>query len=62
MNGIVVMTTHDEKEIMESDKCLVMCEGHLREVTEGCRKMEQIRKLMGDAGRRIFKDLTVRSE
>nr|WP_317379452.1 ABC transporter ATP-binding protein [uncultured Faecalimonas sp.] len=47
MNGIVVMTTHDEKEIMESDKCLVMCEGHLREVTEGCRKMEQIRKLMG---------------
>ena len=47
MNGIVIMTTHDEKEIMESDKCLVMCEGYLRETGTESREIEQIKRMMG---------------
>ena len=32
---------------MESDKCLVMCEGYLRETGTESREIEQIRRMMG---------------
>lgn len=46
MNGIVVITTHDEKEIIESDRCLVMYEGTLREVPEEKRDISVIMAMM----------------
>lgn len=32
MNGIVIMTTHDESEIVNADRCLVMQKGQLTEL------------------------------
>lgn len=46
MNGIVIMTTHDEKEILESDRCLVMCQGHLREMPKEQLSISALRKMM----------------
>lgn len=34
MNGIVIMTTHDEHEILTSDRCLLMKDGRLTEVSK----------------------------
>ncbi len=37
MNGIIIMTTHDEQEIMECDRCLIMEEGKVTELPK-CEK------------------------
>lgn len=42
-NGIVVMTTHDEGEIMNADRCLVMVDGKLEDVTDLNVRMQKIR-------------------
>lgn len=42
MNGIVVMTTHDEKEILSADRCLVMREGTMLELDRAEISMERI--------------------
>lgn len=44
MNGIVVMTTHDEEEIMGADRCLVMNEGTMLELTGNQINMNEIRR------------------
>lgn len=43
MNGIVVMTTHNENEILAADRCLVMSEGNLIELTGDDINMQKIR-------------------
>lgn len=42
-NGIVVMTTHDESEIMKADRCMVMVDGRLEDVSEPSIRMQKIR-------------------
>lgn len=34
MNGIIIMTTHDEQEIMDCDRCLIMKDGKLTELPQ----------------------------
>ena len=46
MNGIIVMTTHDEKEILSCDRCLLMQEGHLTELSKEEQNMSSIRKML----------------
>lgn len=46
MNGIIVMTTHDEKEILSSDRCLLMQEGHLTELSKEEQDMDRIRRML----------------
>lgn len=43
-NGIVVMTTHDESEICAADRCLVMREGRLFEITDRTARMQKVRE------------------
>ncbi len=38
LNGILLITTHDEMEIRECDRCLVMAEGRLSEYQKGERE------------------------
>lgn len=42
MNGMVVMTTHDEMEILSADRCLVMEDGNIHELTGDEIQMERI--------------------
>lgn len=42
-NGIILMTTHEEKEILSADRCLVMQEGHILEFSNNEISMQQIR-------------------
>ena len=42
-NGIVIMTTHDEKEIMSADRCMIMLDGKLVELTDKTERWNQIR-------------------
>lgn len=44
MNGIVIMTTHDENEILGADRCLVMHEGVLTELKKSDISMSKIRE------------------
>lgn len=46
MNGIVIMTTHDEREIMNCDKCLLMKEGSLAEIPKDTLSIELVKKMM----------------
>ncbi len=46
MNGIIVMTTHDENEILASDRCLVMDDGKLLELTGNNINMHKIKELI----------------
>lgn len=46
MNGIIIMTTHDEKEILNSDRCLLMKQGRLVEVDKGALTIEQIKAML----------------
>ncbi len=46
MGGIVVMTTHDESEILNSDKCLVMAEGSLAGLSGEDVNMQNIREFL----------------
>ena len=41
-SGIVLMTTHEEAEIMEADKCYVMRAGTLFKIDDGQRNMKTI--------------------
>ncbi len=43
-DGIVIMTTHDEKEIMSADRCLVMTEGRFLELAGEEIRMDRIRE------------------
>lgn len=43
MNGIIIMTTHDENEILDSDRCLVMKNGHLEEVKKDEKVIDRIK-------------------
>ena len=43
-NGIVVMTTHDEKEIINADRCLVIVNGRLEEITDPTTRMKRVRE------------------
>lgn len=43
MNGIIIMTTHDEQEIMECDRCLVMKEGKITELPKKERTIEKVK-------------------
>lgn len=43
-NGIVIMTTHEEREILNADRCLVMHEGMLTELAKEDVCMEKIRE------------------
>lgn len=42
-NGIILMTTHEEKEILSADRCLVMHEGHMLQFSNNEISMQQIR-------------------
>lgn len=44
MNGIVLMTTHDENEILSADKCLVMADGRLTELKKQEITMSKIKE------------------
>ncbi len=46
MGGIVVMTTHDESEILQSDRCLVMVDGRLTELSGEDVTMQNIREFL----------------
>lgn len=46
MNGIVIMTTHDEKEIMDCDRCLLMKEGRLKELDKKTLSIQKIKQMM----------------
>ena len=43
MNVIIIMTTHDEQEIMECDRCLVMKEGKITELPKKERTIEKVK-------------------
>lgn len=43
MNGIIVMTTHEEKEILAADRCLVMNDGKMLELDGNDIRMQKIR-------------------
>lgn len=43
MNGIIIMTTHDELEIMECDRCFVMKEGKMTELPQEERTIELVK-------------------
>lgn len=42
-NGIIIMATHDEKEILDADRCFVMKEGILQEIPKEKCDMEVIK-------------------
>lgn len=44
MNGIVLLTSHDENEILSCDRCLIMEQGKLTELTGEDFTIEEIRK------------------
>ena len=46
INGIVLLSTHEEKEIMSCDRCLFLKEGSLIEVPMDENTMDTIRKLL----------------
>lgn len=46
MNGMIIMTTHDEREISSCDRCLLMQEGHLTELSKEERKIDSIRGML----------------
>ncbi|MGN0132852.1 MAG: heme ABC exporter ATP-binding protein CcmA [Lachnospiraceae bacterium] len=43
-NGIVLITTHDEQEIMECDRCFVMRNGNVRELPQGEERLLLVKK------------------
>lgn len=43
MNGIIIMTTHDEQEIMECDRCLVMTNGEMIELSQNEKRMDVVK-------------------
>ena len=42
--GIVVMTTHEEKEIINADRCMVILGGRLEEITYSATRMKKVRE------------------
>lgn len=43
MNGIIIMTTHDEQEIMDCDRCLVMREGEMIELSQNEKSIDVVK-------------------
>lgn len=43
MKGIVIITSHDENEILESDRCLFMKDGRLEEVQKDVMMIEKLK-------------------
>lgn len=48
MNGIILLTSHEEKEILSCDRCVVMDHGTLSELTEGNFTIEEIKKIINE--------------
>ena len=46
MNGIIVMTTHDEREIMSADRCLLMKNGILTELDKENLSISTIKDIL----------------
>ncbi len=46
MNGIILLTSHDEKEILSCDRCMVMHQGSLFELTGENFTIDNIKKYM----------------
>lgn len=46
LNGIVVMTTHDESEIMAADRCLLMKDGMLKELDKETLSINTIKGIL----------------
>ena len=44
--GIVIYTTHDEREIIESDRTLLLKDGMLKELNHKEKRIESLRNLM----------------
>lgn len=44
MNGIVLLTSHDEKEILSCDRCFIMKQGRMKELTGENFTIEEIQK------------------
>lgn len=42
LNGIILMTTHDEEEIRNADRCLIMTEGRMKELSKEQINMQEI--------------------
>lgn len=42
LNGIILMTTHDEEEIQNADRCLIMTEGRMKELSKDQINMQEI--------------------
>ena len=49
MNGIIVMTTHEEQEILMADRCLVMNDRKMLELVEDDICMQKIRSYMASS-------------
>lgn len=46
LNGIVLLATHEEKEILSCDRVLVFKDGHVSEVTKSASMMDEVRSLI----------------
>lgn len=46
LNGIILMSTHEEKEILLCDRCLFLKDGKLIEIDDSEDRMEKIRQLI----------------
>lgn len=44
MNGIVLLTSHDEKEILSCDRCFIMKQGRMKELAGENFTIEEIQK------------------
>ena len=45
--GVVLMTSHDETEILSADRCLIMSAGQLQEMKKDEMSIEKIRAIVG---------------
>lgn len=48
MEGIILLTSHEEKEILSCDRCMVMDHGELSELAGGDFTIEKIKKLINE--------------
>lgn len=56
MNGIIVMTTHEEKEILAADRCFVMHKGKLQELKGNDRNMRTISAYVAEGQREFVRE------
>lgn len=46
LNGIIIMTTHDEQEILNADRCLLMKDGRLIEIPKQTLSIEKLKEML----------------